>query len=258
MKLIRTVVLLCSLFGIESQALADTKWQDRNITLCAEDAGWPPFSFPQNTPTESFKGFNADLIKLIFDKHSIKYEVVIRPWKRCLNDGAIGDVSIVMDAAKNPEREKKYLLTEPIYSLTPIVFFAKTKSHLYPVHLVASDLQTLRACGQKGYTYNNFGFDNERVELISESLSHVFDLAVLERCDIGLARKEVFLNELKSFPNSHKLDYRTLQNASKESFYWMINRQLEFADELKQLIDKEVSELYRSGKAQELLKVYAQ
>ena len=147
MKLIRTVVLLCSLFGIESQVLADTKWQNRSIILCAEDAGWPPFSFPQNTPTESFKGFNADLMKLIFDKHSIKYEVVIRPWKRCLNDGAIGDVSIVMDAAKNPEREKKYLLTKPIYSLKPIVFFAKTKSHLYPDFLNATDLQSLWTCG---------------------------------------------------------------------------------------------------------------
>jgi len=258
MKLMTAIVLLCSLFGMGSLALADTAWQNRKLILCAEDAGWPPFSFQRESSTEAFRGFNADLIKLIFDKHGISYEVVIRPWKRCLSDGILGDVSIVMDAAKNAEREAKYLLSEPVYSLTPVVFFAKGKSSLYPDYLNAADLQELRACGQKGYTYSNFGFDNTRVELVSEALLHVLGLAVLERCDIGLARKEVFLYELKSFADAPKLDYRPLQNASKEQFYWMINRQLDFAEELKQLIDKEVSELYRSGKAQELLNAYFQ
>lgn len=258
MKLISSIVLLCSLVSAGSFAQADTAWQNRKLILCAEDAGWPPFSFKKDTPTESFRGFNADLMKLIFDKHGIKHEVVIRPWKRCLNDGILGDVSIVMDAAKNDERVQKYLLTEPVYSLTPVVFFARSKSHLYPDHVNAADLQTLRSCGQKGYTYSNFGFDNGGVELISEALPHVLDLAVLERCDIGLARKEVFLFELKSYDNARKLDYRPLQNAEKEPFYWMINRKLDFAEELKQLIDKEVSELYRSGKAQDLLNQYFQ
>lgn len=256
MKLITSIMLLCSLFGASSFALAGTKWQNHNLILCAEDAGWPPFSFQKKSPTETFRGFNADLIKMIFDKHGISYEVVIRPWKRCLSEGILGDVSIVMDAAKNPEREKNYLLTEPVYSLTPVVFFANSKSDLYPDYLNAADLQKLRACGQKGYTYSNFGFDNVRVELVSEALLHVLDLAVLERCDIGLARKEVFLYELKSYADAHKLDYRPLQNAPKEQFYWLINRQLDFAEELKQLIDEEVSELYRSGKAQELLNAY--
>lgn len=256
MKLVTAFVLLCSLFGMGSLALADTTWQNRKLTLCAEDAGWPPFSFQKASSTEAFRGFNADLMKLIFDKHSISYEVVIRPWKRCLSEGIVGDVSIVMDAAKNPEREEKYLLTEPVYSLTPIVFFARGKSNVYPDHLNAADLQKLRACGQKGYTYSNFGFDNALVELVSEALLHVLDLAVLERCDIGLARKEVFLYELKSYADAQKLDYRPLQNASKEPFYWLINRQLDFAEELKQLIDEEVSELYRSGKAQDLLRAY--
>lgn len=256
MKLVTSVVLLCCLFGVGALVQAETRWQDRKLILCAEDAGWPPFSFQKHSPEEDFRGFNADLMKLVFEKHHIHYEVVIRPWKRCLSEGMVGDVSIVMDAAKNAEREKNYLLTEPIYSLTPIVFFGKTKGQLYPEKLNASELQSLRACGQKGYTYTNFGFDNSRVELVSEALPHVLDLAVLERCDIGLARKEVFLYELNTYDNARKLDYRPLENASKEAFYWMINRQLDYAPELKQLIDREVSELYRSGKAQELLSKY--
>ena len=175
-----------------------------------------------------------------------------------MSDGLMGDVSIVMNAAKNEERDQQYLLTEPIYSMTPIVFFARKKSHLYPDPLNATDLQKLWACGQKGFTYNNFGFDNQRVQMISETLPHLFDLAVLERCEIGLAREEVYLYELQSYADADKLDYRLLQNAPQEPFYWMINRQLEFAKELKQLIDQEVSELYRSGKAQEILKKYFQ
>jgi polar amino acid transport system substrate-binding protein len=256
MKRLSAIVLLFSLLGMGSFALADTQWQNRKVILCAEDAGWPPFSFQKKTPDEAFHGFNADLLKLIFDKHGILYEVVIRPWKRCLSEGIMGDVSIVMDAAKNDEREEKYLLTEPVYSLTPVIFFAGSKSHLYADQVNAGDLQTLRSCGQKGYTYSNFGFENGRVELISEALPHVLDLAVLERCDIGLARKEVFLHELKSYDNARKLDYRPLSNAAKEPFYWMINRQLSYAAELKQLIDKEVAELYRAGKAQALLNGY--
>lgn len=258
MKLIRSLLWVCALLGISSALLAEANWQSRKLVLCAEDAGWPPFSFQKSSPDEAFSGFNADMMKLIFDKHQVHYEVVIRPWKRCLSDGIKGDVSIVMDAAKNEEREKTYLLTEPVYSLTPIVFFARSHAHQYAEQLKAADLQNLRACGQKGYTYTNFGFDNERMELVSETLQHILDLAVLERCDIGLARKEAFLNVLKSYDNARKLDYRPLQNASKEQFYWMINRQLDFAEELKQLIDQEVSALYRSGKAQQLLNRYFQ
>lgn len=256
MKRITSVVLLCCLFSIGSLVQADTTWQNRKLTLCAEDAGWPPFSFQKHSPDEPFHGFNADLMKLIFDKYDINYEVVIRPWKRCLSDGIVGDVSIVMDAAKNEEREKNYLLTEPTYSLTPVIFFSKTKSDKYPEKINAAELQSLRACGQKGYTYTNFGFDDERMELVSETLQHVLDLAVLERCDIGLARKEVFLYVMNTYDNASKVDYRPLQNASKEQFYWMINRRLDYAAELKQLIDKEVADLYRSGKAQELLNRY--
>ncbi|MBK8970329.1 MAG: hypothetical protein IPM37_02735 [Hahellaceae bacterium] len=97
---------------------------------------------------------------------------------------------------------------------------------------------TLNLCGQAGYTYSNFTIDDTKVERVSEDLAKVLDLTRLDRCDLGLARKEVLLTELKSYQYASAIKYQSIENAQKEDFYWMINRQYPFAEELKQIIDQ--------------------
>ncbi|OUR95345.1 hypothetical protein A9Q84_16030 [Halobacteriovorax marinus] len=230
---------------------------NQEIFICAEDAGWPPFSIPASESKEQFRGYNLDLIKIIFKKHNIKYKIIIRPWKRCLYDGKNGDINIVLDAAKNPQRTKDYLLTEPIYQLTPIFFFSN--EHLKSMHKPATVKELLELgtiCGQKGYTYNNFGFKNSDVVMISKEITNVFDLVVKKRCVVGLTRKEVLLSKLKNYKQAKLISHQSIVNATKEPFYWLINKNFKYAKDLKKIIDSEIKQLYRSGKAQKLLNDY--
>lgn len=231
-------------------------WTHGEVRICAEDAGWPPFSIPPKSDKESFQGFNANVLTAIFERHGIPYKVEIRPWKRCLIDGMNGDIHIVLDAASNAERERDYLLTESIYALTPVFFFPAPKAALYPSPVHAQQLQDRLVCGQKGYTYTNFGFDNARIQEVSADLPKIFELANLGRCDIGLARLEVLLSEMKKLMNPEQIAYQRLKDASVEPFYWLINRYAPFSSELKALIDAEMARLKKSGEAERMLKNY--
>jgi len=251
-------ILLMSLFtSIFTTSFAKGAPIKQKIIICAEDTGWPPFSIPSNNKKKELKGFNVDLIKYIFKKHKISYEFTIRPWKRCLHDGKVGEVNIVLDAAKNPQRVKDYILTESVYELTPVFFYLKNQNKRYKNPTKVKELKKLPSiCGQKGYIYNNFGFEGEEVKLMSKDILYVFDLVIKKRCNIGLARKEVLLTEFKKYNNSHLLSYQEIKNTSKEQFFWLINRNFKFSKKLKKIIDSEIKTLYESGQAFEFLQKY--
>lgn len=247
------LVVLSALLSGEAFAEA---WKHGKVRVCAEDAGWPPFSIPPKSSEEAFQGFNASVLAAIFERHGIPFEVDIRPWKRCLMDGMNGDIHIVLDAAKNAERERDYLLTEPIYELTPAFFFPAQNAAQYPSPVHAQVLQDRMVCGQNGYTYSNFGFDNARIQQTSPDLPKILELVDLARCDIGLARLEVLQAELKAVARPDRFAYQRLQNASSEPFYWMLNRHAPFAVELKRLIDTEMARLKATGESGRMLKAY--
>jgi len=235
---------------------ADTLSLDRPFIVCYEDAGWPPYSFLPTQNDSEFRGFNADLLKRVFGRHGIDYRVVMKPWKRCMQDAISGDVDMVMDAASNPQRQRDYLFTEPVYSLTPVFFFPLDKASLYSEPTTADKLQSLFVCGQKGYTYNNFGFNNDNVAMVSKDLEKVVDLTLIGRCDIGLSRKEILLSELSGDSRAEKIVLQTLVDMPPEPFYWMISRRHPKAAAVKAWIDKQVAEIYESDEARQLLEKY--
>lgn len=227
------------------------------LKVCAEDAGWPPFSIPSKDNKKSFSGYNLDVLRHIFSKHDIDFQVVIRPWKRCLRDGISKDVTIVLDAAKNEQRQRDYVLTEPIYTLTPVFFYLNELETKFNKVETSKDLQKLDLiCGQKGYTFNNFGLKNDDVTMISKGIHEILDLIVKKRCSVGLARKEVFLTQLLNFKDSHKIGIKKLASIESEKFYWLINKNFKYAEKLKSIIDSEVKQLERSGKSKDYLNKY--
>lgn len=117
-------------------------------------------------------------------------------------------------------------------------------------------MSTLHLCGQAGYTYSNFTIDDSDVERVSEDLTKVLDLTRLNRCDLGLARKEVLLSELQNYSQAAEIHYQYIENARQEEFYWLINRQMPYAADLKAVIDQGLNDLYDSGEAEKMLSTY--
>lgn len=258
LHLVRVSVLLTLGLGtLTSQA--EPVPTDRSLLVCAEDANWPPYSYQPASPGQPFSGYNQDVLNHILSPLKIPYEVVIRPWKRCLHDTEGGDIDLTLDAAKNPEREEKYLLTNPVYQLTPIFFFVKQRQYDYNNIDHAEQLKSNRTvCGQQGYTYNNFGFDNEEVRMVSKDLPKLIDVVMTHRCDVGLARKEILLTELKNSSFKETLSYRPFPHVSSEAFYYLINRSKPYANELKSILDTGIANMQNSGEAEALLKAYFQ
>ena len=82
------------------------------------------------------------------------------------------------------------MLTNPVYQLTLIFFFVKQRQYDYNNIDHAEQLKSNRTvCGQRGYTYNNFGFDNEEVRMVSKDLPKLIDVVMTHRCDVGLAQR---------------------------------------------------------------------
>lgn len=238
-KIFATTLLL-SLSGMSGTSFAQDI--DTTLNVCAEDSGWPPFSIPANSKKQMFTGLNKEWLEAIFNKHHIKFNIVIKPWKRCLYEAINGDIHIVLDAADNEQRRKDYLLAGPIYHLTPIFFYAKALRDKIPTINVGSDLESFGTlCGQSGYTYLNFGVSNDIVKMDSKDLSGVIDLVSKQRCTFGLARKETFLAQYNYQANKDEIQYSEIPNSINENFYWLINKKYKFAEKLKNIVNKEIS-----------------
>ncbi|EQC47468.1 ABC transporter substrate-binding protein [Bacteriovorax sp. Seq25_V] len=227
------------------------------ISICAEDAGWPPFSIPEiseNGETGNVSGFNKELISKIFNKHHINFKFIIKPWSRCLYEAIHGDINIVVDAATNPQREKDYILTNTIYTLTPIYFFNKKNKDSFSANIKASTLYTKGdICGQSGYTYTNFGLDNNKIKMVSKDLASVLDLVSKGRCTIGLTRREVLDIELKNFKDADEIQSQTIADVEVENFYWLVNKNYKYTKELVHIINSELLEMRKNGSYSKLI-----
>ena len=158
-------LILCLFFQVgQNNILAGPIPDSETINICAEDTGWPPFSIPEYTkgiPTGKLTGFNQELLTEMLTKHGINFKFIIKPWSRCLYEGIHGNIQVVLDAAANEQRRNDYILTEPIYNLTPVFFYNTKSQELFSKMPYSSELYSKGdLCGQSGYTYTNFGLDN--------------------------------------------------------------------------------------------------
>ncbi|PIK13777.1 transporter substrate-binding domain-containing protein [Halobacteriovorax sp. JY17] len=229
--------------------------KDQVINICAEDTGWVPYSNPIKSEGNNgyeFSGYNRDIIEEIFKKNNIKFKFVIKPWQRCLKDAIDGNIHLVLDAASNEERERNYLLTTPIYRMTPAYFFHKSDDKKLMMKTADLILKNSPICGQSGYTYKNFGIPSKEVKRLSKALGRIIDLVSAKRCKIGLTRLEVLKRVLPTLKEYSDISYSVIKGAEKEEFFWLINKNFSFSKKLKKIIDKEFKSLISNGK---LLKI---
>ena len=233
--------------------------EDQVINICAEDAGWIPYSRPVKLKAGGgyeFTGYNRDVAEAVFTKHNIKFKFEIRPWQRCLKEAIDGNIHIVLDAAANDERRRDYLLTNSVYKMTPAYFYHSDNDKSFKMKSADFILNNTPICGQSGYTYKNFGIPNEEVKKLSKALRRIIDLVRAKRCRIGLTRLEVLQRELPEAKGAEDISYSMIKDAKKEEFFWLINKKFNFSDDLKRIINNELRVLEQSGKLKEISNKY--
>lgn len=246
MSLLQRFLFISLIQITTSLALEISIPQDQIINICVEDSGWPPFSILDSSKEErntgAVSGKNAEFLKYIFSKYNLKYNIHIKPWKRCLYEGIHGNIQIVLDAALNDQRRKEYIATNTIYELTPVFLYSAKKFPVPFQEMTSKQLKELgQGCGQVGYIYDNFGFQSEELNLQAKDLQNLLSLVSKRRCAFGLARLEVYKYEKELFNNFSEITFGNISNAHNEDFFWLINKNYKYAAHLKTIIDDEIS-----------------
>lgn len=234
------------------------------VNIGIETGGdWPPYEFfhrENGTITEKVVGYNIDVLNEIFSHHGLKYEFKVFPWKRILKYLESGDkIQMILPTSVNEERTIKYLISHPVYTITPSYFYMKKNYPNGLVMTVLSELSEQRPiCGKHGYNYENFGIEDE----IMDKGAHSFDALIRKlkvgRCNIILARYEILsgLSLIGQPLLSNEIGFAPIPDVSGENFHFLISKNYAHSSELLQIINNGIDKLQRQGRLKKILKKY--
>ena len=86
------------------------------------------------------------------------------PWKRAQLYVEQGRYHLLNNASANPERRKKYLASDPIYSLQEAFYYRKSQFPQGPPVGTVADIDALRIGGMRGYNFKNLKFDTSKIQ----------------------------------------------------------------------------------------------
>ena len=247
--------ILLIFFLSYSSLSAATIPEGTTINSCGDGGGWPPYTY--ETPNNEVVGYDVDILGKIFSKHKLKSRIEMTAWKRCLKLADEGrEYQMVPSSSFNKERDKTYLLTRHYYTITPGFFYiAKNFPNGLKIKKV-SDFKKYNVCGLLGYNYSSFRVPKEDIETGTRSFDQVVEKTHRERCDLFLARYELFAGFAKmgtDYIQDYGLKFSSIPGVESEKFHIMISRNYQYAKELKELLDKEISLLDAKGQLQPMV-----
>jgi polar amino acid transport system substrate-binding protein len=221
------------------------------------DGELPPLAFYQRVDgrvTAATTGYSVDFLRLIVRTQGIEAKVDMIPWKRCLAEVDRGGYELLLDAAANEEREKKYLISKPYYTLQDAYLYLRSR----PVGKVESavDLRRLRVCGQAGYTYRNWGLEDAEIDTGARTFEQALQKLRLGRCDVVLIRLETArgnrISEGVEGIHIEDFAWKKMPGMVPLPFHMMVSRNLPYSQKLLALIDAGIERMIRTGEAKKL------
>ncbi len=237
-----------------SNASADGIPSQGTINICSE-AGWPPYI--DVNKNKQNQGYDVDVLKKVFKPNNVNYSIKMLPWKRCVHWTKHGKkYQIVSSAGSNDERQKNFLFTRDYYSITPSFFYSKARFPDGPGVKSIEDFKQLKVCGVLGFNYSNFLIPVEDIDTTAKNYTQIVEKMERKRCDVFLAQYEIFIafsHKGDNYIENYNLTYEPIPGGTKDKYYFMISRKLEYANELKTLIDREINKLETQGELELLL-----
>jgi polar amino acid transport system substrate-binding protein len=230
------------------------------IRICSDgdyNDEFPPFAFYKRVnerATGETTGYSVEFIRKILSDRQIEFKVDLIPWTRCQAEVEEGSYALLLDAASSPEREKKYFVSKPYYTLQDVYFYPRTR----PPGKVetASDLRRLRVCGQSGYTYVNWGLQDAEVDRGARTFEQALQKMKLGRCDVVLTRLETAVTyRFTQSPDpiaAGEFVWRKMPGMTPLPFHMMVSRKLPYSEDLISILNDGIDRMFRTGKAKKL------
>lgn len=247
--------LLLLVVATSHVAANDNDLYTDTLQVCADNAGWPPYTYEYNNRVV---GYDIDVLTLILQPDAIHYNVTLLPWARCLHLVQLGEYHIVLSASFNEERARNYHMTQPYYTVQPSYIY---NSKRFPDGLNITqpkDLLNYKVCGLQGYNYLPFGIQSTLVDRETRTFGQVVQKTLANRCDVFLARYEV-LGGFAQLGENYLRDGLVavaVPTIAAEPFYMLISRAYPYATALVEQLNTGIESLAKDGQLDRLLADY--
>lgn len=235
------------------------------IQICDDAGEWPPFTYAkrvEGTPSKQVEGYSVDVISTIFKRHHIAYKIELLPWKRCLYNVEHGGPHVMLlSASYSDERDKKFLFSEPYYTITPHYFYNREVFVDAPIVRSKEDLRNYKVGGMLGYNYGYWGLSPSDVETKGiYSYENLVGQLRLQRIDLFVENLEVIAGfeklgkPLLKYP---EISYEPVPGMASTPFFMLFSKS-ETGVFLQKLINEDIRHMRETGELEVLRQKHLQ
>lgn len=255
----RVLALVAAL--VAAPALAHEIQQGQTLRACDDVNEWPPYAYRQRVDgqaTGELTGYTVELMRRIAARNGLRIEFSLLPWRRCLDAVRSGEMQLLLNGIRTPQREREYWISEPIYE-TRLLYLWSEPRHPQGPPLSGADLSRLRIGGLHGYSYSQLDEATQERLLRAPNYASLLQMLHLGRVDIALVNEAVMLGHAAlghaELGDPKRLGHAPLPDRPPSRFHLMATRIGLQGHALIELINRELPRLERSG---ELARLRAQ
>ena len=238
--------------------LLSTLARAERITACGGENEWPPSSYYDRQQPERVVGYSPDVLRAALKGSDYQLNVILLPWARCLTLAKSGTgVHIVMGATRSPEREAQYGVSQPYLELNPQVYYLADR---YPAGArirERGDMVGVKVCGLLGFNYGYLGLDPAQLDVGATDYPSLIAKLRAGRCEVFVENAEVvsgFRKLLHAALSDPQLRKASLQGLPTLRASFLVSRDLPYAADLLQTLDRGILRLRKQGELKRLLK----
>lgn len=260
--LIAIGLLLATLLA--SGARADAL-KGQRVVACDDANEWPPYAYwrrIEGQATQELTGFTVELLRAIAARRGFQLEVRLLPWKRCVEAVRQGEMTLLLNAIRTPDRDRDFWVSRVIYESELIALWSQ-RQHPQGLSLRRqADLAELRLGGLHGYSYSQLSPQRQAEMLRAPNYASLVQMLHLGRVDVALVNESVKLGHAalghRELADDEGLGESRFEDREPSRFHLMATRAQPIGRALVQAIDAELPLLERSGELARLREHFLQ
>ncbi|MDM8548731.1 transporter substrate-binding domain-containing protein [Desulfobacterales bacterium HSG2] len=225
------------------------------IRIC-NDGEWAPYSYKDPRNEERGIGISVDILHEILRRRNLKTEITIFPWKRCMYKVEKGEYQIITDSSRNSERERKYLISDPLYEVHHAFYYDKTRYPDGPGIRTVEDVNSFSVGAIFGYDLDMYKFDITKIDSGTKNIDSLLKKLRHKYIDLAIGYVEV----CQALAAMGKIDMTGLgrmeiPETSSHIYHVMFTRG-KGGEELLEIFNKGLKQLKSEGYYQKVFQKY--
>lgn len=158
-----------------------------------------------------------------------------------------GRYHIVMDASRNPGRERNYLISNPVYTVRSGLFYLKSRYPLAPEIRTVADVNTYSLGGILGYNYDIYPFVTDNMDAGADGVPTLMKKLRVGRFDLAVGYVEI----LKYYDSMGEVDltgigWLDIPGTAPFEYHYMLSRN-QTGEALLRIINRGMEQLRNDG-----------